>query len=214
MQEESPADKGNKSARRPVQEESPVDKVNESACRPVQEVFLVDKLSESSRRPVQEESPTDELNESSNLQSLSSPVQEECPVQEKATASLPFSVPEQKRDQKNMAGTRYGSSSLVTCAPSPSNSKESPHRKAQHSGEDATPDSTLPTGAATDVNQSIRTVNGETWCPGNHHGDNSVATLQANLGAQSSGDTTAIEIEDENPENDYKSQEQCGCRLM
>jgi len=115
-----------------------------------------------------------------------------------------------------MAGARCGSSSLVTCAPSPSYSKESPHRKAQHSGEGVTPDSTLPTGAAADVNQSIRTANGETWCPGNHHGDNSVGTLQANLiiGAQSSGDTTAIEIEDENPENDCKSEEQCGCRLM
>ncbi|XP_020623200.1 uncharacterized protein PB18E9.04c-like [Orbicella faveolata] len=103
VQEQSQADKLSESARRPVQEEFPADKSSESARRPVQEEFPADKLSESARRPVQEEQPTNK----SNLQSLSSPVQEECstdklnvsstsPVEEKSTASLPFSVPEQK----------------------------------------------------------------------------------------------------------------------
>ena len=124
VQEEFPADKLSESARRPVQEQSPVDKSSESARRPVQEKFPADKLSESARRPVQEEFPADKLSESarrlvqeehpvdkSNLPSLASPVQEECPrdksnvsststVDEKSTASLLFSVPEQNPAQK------------------------------------------------------------------------------------------------------------------
>ena len=108
-----------------------------------------------------------------------------------------------------------------SCAPSPSCSKVSPHRKAQHSREDAIPDNILPTGAVANVNQSMRNAcNGEVSRPGNDHGDNPVGTSLDNLSSGSrspaDGHSMAIVIEDDYPENDRKGHENCEdrCRLM
>ena len=122
-------------------------------------------------------------------------------------------------DRPPLASPRCGSSSSLPCAPSPC-SKESPHRKAQHSREDAIPDSALPAGAAANANQSVGTdCKKEDSFPGNHHGDNPVATSQPNVssGAQSlaDGNSTTILIDDD-PENDREGHKKCKlrCRLL
>ena len=119
------------------------------------------------------------------------------------------------------AGARCSSSSSSTCTPSPSGSKESSHRKAQHSGEPEILHGSLPAGAGANVNETITIArNGQASFPGNHYGDNPVGTSRDNLssGTQSSADgsSTTIEIKDDNPDDDRKGQESCEdrCRLM
>ena len=117
-----------------------------------------------------------------------------------------------------VAGARFGSSSSSTCAPSLSGSKESPHRKAQHSRvEPESLHGTLPTGAG--ANESMTTArNGQASFPGNHYGDNREGTSRGNLssGTNSSADGPCTAIEDDNPDDDLKGHKRCddGCRLM
>ena len=120
------------------------------------------------------------------------------------------------------AGARCGSSSSSTCAPSPSGSKESSHRKAQHSREPGSLDGTqLPAGAGANVKESMTTArNCEASFAGIHNGGNPGGTSRDNLSSatQSSADgpSTTIKIEDDDPKNDRKGGESCesGCRLM
>ena len=120
------------------------------------------------------------------------------------------------------ARTRWGSSSSSAYAPSPSGSKESSHRKAQHSREPGSLDGTqLPAGAGANVNQSMTTArNREVSFPDNHNGGNPVASSRGNLSnatqLSADGPSTTIKIEDDDPKNDRKGGERCdgGCRFM
>ena len=107
-----------------------------------------------------------------------------------------------------LASDRCGSpSSSSTCAPSPC-SKESSHRKAQHSREDAILQGVLRSAC-----------NGEASRPGNHRGDNPVTTSGDSVSSEtqsSAGEHSIAPLIDDNPEDDRIGHRTClrECRLM